>query len=95
MSEKLSLVKGDKVTQIDVGVDIYKAAAENSVSVLAQLDSQFAGDVTPGASASKQILCQAGMTAVAQATTPQEYRAALGNYNVGNALSCLYECILG
>ena len=31
MSEKLSLVKGDKVTQIDVGVDIYKAAAEKSV----------------------------------------------------------------
>ena len=87
MSEKLSLVKGDKVTQIDVGVDIYKAAAENSVSVLAQLDSQFAGDVTPGASASKQILCQAGMTAVAKATTPQEYRAALGNYNVGHAMT--------
>ena len=87
MSEKLSLVKGDKVTQIDVGVDIYKAAAENSVSVLSQLDSQFAGDVTPGASASKQILCQAGMTAVAKATTPQEYRAALGNYNVGHAMT--------
>ena len=87
MSEKLSLVKGDKVTQIDVGVDIYKAAAENSVSVLSQLDSQYAGDVTPGASASKQILCQAGMTAVAQATTPQEYRAALGNYNVGHAMT--------
>ncbi len=81
MSEKnLTLYKGNEKTEIQIGVDIYKKAAERNQDVFAFLDSEYAADVDRGTSASEQIMAQMGMPFA------ENFRQDVGNLKINDAL---------
>lgn len=59
--QNLTLHKGDKKVEIQLGMEIYKEAAKQNQDVFAYLDSKYAADVDYGTTASEQILGQMGM----------------------------------